>query len=63
MKKLMFSLLLLSLASCAQKQTDRYIICEPFFIFDEEGHRVNKFMDKNTNLEVPVSECDEVEVK
>lgn len=58
-------LLLLALvvtSSCAP-ESGRHIRCAPFIKIGADGHRVNGFMDLERDVEVDVSQCDEIVVR
>lgn len=46
--------------SCAKKTENKYVRCQLYMEFDQEGHRVNAFWDIDRNEKVDVSTCDEI---
>lgn len=59
--KTLFLLSLLVLASCAQKDSDRYRICEEVVVSCKTGDCPQvTYKDINTNEIVDIKQCDEV---
>lgn len=59
-KYIVITLLLLS--GCAP-ESGRHVRCAPFIKMNDQGHRVNGFMDLERDVEVDVNQCDEIVVQ
>lgn len=59
--KYLLLLMLVVTSSCAQ-ESDRHVRCAPFIKMIDD-HRVNGFWDLERDVEIDVSQCDEIIVE
>lgn len=62
-KVLLLLLISSGISGCAQDLSPRHVRCAPFFKTDAEGKRINGYMDLERDVELDISQCDEIVVR